>query len=182
MTPAMMAALQILREKSVLHAPPGKPFILKSGAESMHYVDVRLTALTSFGLQVLAEALLERYREMNLGPIRVAGVALGGCPLATGLSLVSGLDALYVRPEAKDHGTGKLIEGAFEEGDTVLLVEDVITSGGSTLKAIATLKAAQLNVIGVIGILDREAGGGEAIQKECPFSALVTLKQLLEVT
>jgi orotate phosphoribosyltransferase len=175
----MKSALDFLRQKSVLHAPPGKPFILKSGAESMTYIDVRLTALSSDGLHAVAEALYERLAGMKINANLVAGVALGGCPLATGVSLMSGLDALYVRPEAKDHGTGKLVEGAFHPGDRVVLLEDVITSGGSTLKAIAALRSAGLTVAGVIAVLDREQGGAGPIQQECPFTALFTLKELL---
>lgn len=174
-----MKSLDILRQRSVLHAPPGKPFILKSGAESMTYVDVRLTALSSDGLHAVAEALYERLASMRLNANLVAGVALGGCPLATGVSLMSGMDALYVRPEAKDHGTGKLVEGAFQPGDRVVLLEDVITSGGSTLKALAALRNAGLTVAGVIAVLDREQGGAALIEQECPFAALHTLKELL---
>lgn len=171
--------LRMLQLKSVLHAPPGEPFTLKSGAKSMHYVDVRLTALSSVGLEALVAALTQRLIEERLQPKRVAGVALGGCPLATGVSLLTDVDALYVRPEAKDHGTNKLVEGHFDHGDPVVLLEDVITSGGSTLKAIAALRAAGLEVIGVVAVLDREQGGGDLIRRECPFSALFTLKELL---
>ncbi len=175
----MKTALEILRELSVLHAPPGKPFTLKSGAQSMHYVDVRLTSLTWHGLGILSNALANRVYEMNIQAPRVAGVALGGCPLATGVSLKTGMNVLYVRPEAKDHGTGKLVEGPFEKGETVVLLEDVITSGGSTLKAIAALREAGLIISGVVAVLDREQGGAELIRKECQFSSLVTLKELL---
>jgi orotate phosphoribosyltransferase len=171
--------LQILRKKSVLHAPEGKPFILKSGAESMTYVDVRLTALSHEGLCRLSSGLTWRMQEMGLEPDRVAGVVVGGCPLATGVSFRTAIDVLYVRAEAKDHGTNKLIEGTFLPGYTVVLFEDVITSGGSTLGAIRTLRDAGLNVIGVVAVLDREQGGLEAIRKECPAEALYTLKELL---
>lgn len=174
-----MNVIDVLRQLSVLHTTPDKPFILKSGAKSLTYVDVRLTALSAKGLRILSSALALRMGEMGLRPACVAGVALGGCPLATGVSLHSGIDALYVRPEPKDHGTGKLIEGSFRPGDTVVLFEDVITSGGSTLKTIATLRDAGLNVIGVVAVLDREQGGTELIQKECQLSSLVTLKELL---
>ncbi len=178
----MNNALNHLRAKSVLRAPPGKPFKLKSGAESMHYVDVRLTALTGYGLRAL---VLEIHRCMEIhgwhkNPRRlVAGVALGGCPLATGLTMLLAYDALYVRPEAKDHGTGKLIEGIYSSGDRVVLLEDVITSGGSTLKAIGVLRAAGLVVEGVVAVLDRQQGGLDAIRNECPAEALFTLEELL---
>ena len=95
-------------------------------------------------------------------------------------SRISYSDALYVRSEAKDHGTGKLVEGLFDPGDTVVLCEDVITSGKSTLNAIEALRSVGLNVIGVLAILDREQGGAALIKKECQFASLVTLKELLE--
>lgn len=192
-------AIRLLKKHSVLHAKEGKPFILKSGKESMTYVDVRLTALRADGLYELSRELYTTVRSLGIPPVqvrRVAGVALGGCPLATGVSQYgqahsqmgdhheSGIvypvyDALYVRPEAKDHGTGKLIEGQFSPGDKVVLLEDVVTSGGSTIKAILALHEAGLNVVGVAAVLDREEGGKARIEAECPFKALVTLKELL---
>ncbi len=188
-------AIRLLKKHSVLHAKEGKPFILKSGKESMTYVDVRLTALRADGLYELSSELYTTIRTLGIPPIqgrRVAGVALGGCPLATGVSLYGHqggddpgddtypvYDALYVRPEAKDHGTGKLVEGQFDPGDKVILLEDVVTSGSSTIKAIAALSEAGLNVVGVAAVLDREEGGKARIESHCPFRALVTLKELL---
>lgn len=190
--------VETLRKLSVLHAPDGKPFILKSGKESMHYVDVRLAALNPAGLGVLAEELFWEAMRLRTGAQKAAGVAIGGCPLATGVSLASLAlserkdangrhvhdslpvwDAIYVRPEAKDHGTGKLIEGSFLKDDEIVLFEDVVTSGGSSLKAIDGLEAAGLKVVGVVAVLDREEGGGAKIGERYPFRALCTLKELL---
>lgn len=201
--PADPRVLKVLRELSVLHAPEGKPFILKSGKESMTYVDVRLASLDPRGLRVLAGELFWTAMRLRPGSCLAAGVALGGCPLATGVSSTSLIaselkdgdrnvhdhlpvwDAIYVRPEAKDHGTGKLIEGRFEKGWGVVLFEDVVTSGGSTLKAIAALRDAGLEVKGVVAVLDREDRdaegklGREKVQAEAPFQALCTLNELL---
>jgi orotate phosphoribosyltransferase len=178
--------LDVLRKLSVLRAPEGKPFVLKSGKESMTYVDVRLTALNAHGLHILSDELHREVFLVKDGAVLVAGVALGGCPLATAVSLLSyrldevnPLNALYVRPEAKDHGTGKLVEGGFQPGDGVVLVEDVITSGGSSLKAMAALRDAGLVVKAVVAVLDREEGGGAKIAAEVPFRALYTLRELL---
>lgn len=180
----MSTSLEILRKLSVLHAPEGKPFILKSGKESMTYVDVRLTALDPVGLEALAKDLFWQVHPFK--PTYVAGVVVGGCPLATGVSLFSRdllsepLKALYVRAAAKDHGTGKLIEGSFRTGDSVALLEDVVTSGGSSLKAVETLRNAGLRVSAVVAVLDREEGGRAAIEGSgVPFRALFTLKELL---
>jgi orotate phosphoribosyltransferase len=172
--------LRVLRERSVLHAPDGKPFTLKSGALSMTYVDVRLTALNYVGLCLLSRCLARKMGKMDLQPDCVAGVVVGGCPLAMGVSFQTALDVLYVRAEAKDHGTTKLVEGTFEPGiTTTVLFEDVITSGGSTLGAIRSLRDAGIKVIGVVAVLDREQGGLGEIRKECPAEALYTLKELL---
>jgi orotate phosphoribosyltransferase len=181
-----------LRELSVLHAPKGKPFILASGKKSMTYVDVRRTSLTADGLALLAENLYWKINKLDLRPRRVAGVALGGCPLASGVSLASimmnavapgmgTLDVVYVRKESKEHGTGKRVEGIFDQGDKVVLIEDVVTSGKSSLNALKALTEAVLIVIGIVAVLDREEGGKAAIEDSgTPFAALVTLKELLQ--
>ena len=195
-----MTSLEILRKLSVLRAPEGKPFILKSGKTSQVYVDVRLTALDPHGLRQLCHDLHWMISGMRTGASLVAGVALGGCPLATGVSLmslqesefrdsVSGrpmydclpvLGALYVRTEAKDHGTGKLVEGRFEPGESVVLVEDVVTSGISSARAIGALQEAGLRVQAVVSVLDREEGGRANLEAlGVPFKALVTLTELL---
>jgi orotate phosphoribosyltransferase len=102
----------------------------------------------------------------------VAGVALGGCPLASAVSLTSdrygrALPALYVRKETKDHGTRRLVEGeaALEPGTPVVLLEDVITTGGSTLRAVEALRGAGIEVAGVMVLVDRCEGGGEALRQ-----------------
>jgi orotate phosphoribosyltransferase len=174
---------KVLQKHSVLRTTPDKPFILKSGKESLVYVDVRITALSHEGIWVLAPFIYEyviRFPTVGL----VAGVAIGGCPLATGVSMYSStrsqhLNALYVRPEAKDHGTGKLVEGSFKAGDEVILVEDVVTSGGSSVKAIKALQEAGLNVKAVVAVLDRDEGGRALIEPLCEFHSLTTLKELL---
>jgi orotate phosphoribosyltransferase len=101
----------------------------------------------------------------------VGGVELGGCPLASAVSLVSfqqgrPLPALYVRKERKDHGSAKLVEGdkALRPGLRVALLEDVITTGGSSLKAAKALDAVGARVVGIVAIVDREEGGAETIR------------------
>jgi orotate phosphoribosyltransferase len=176
--------VKTLQKLSVLRTTADKPFTLASGKSSLVYVDVRLTALSCEGIWVVAPYLYEqviKYPEVGL----VAGVALGGCPLATGVSMCSStlskkpLNAIYVRKEPKEHGTGKLVEGKFHALDEVILLEDVVTSGGSSLKAIKSLESVGLKVKAVVTVLDREEGGRALIEKHCPLHALVTLKELL---
>ena len=101
----------------------------------------------------------------------MGGVELGGCPLASAVSLVSfqrgrPLNALYVRKAKKDHGTTKLVEGdkSLKPGLKVALLEDVVTTGGSSLKAVESLKAAGAEVIGIVALVDRQEGGAETIR------------------
>jgi orotate phosphoribosyltransferase len=105
--------------------------------------------------------------------VAVAGVELGGCPLASAVALTSftrgaPLDAVYVRKDAKDHGSRRLVEGSDQlpAGSSVVLLEDVVTTGGSTLKAATKLRDAGYRVAGVVALVDRLEGGREAIEAD----------------
>jgi orotate phosphoribosyltransferase len=144
---------------------------LASGKESDFFVDCKQTILTAEGHAVVGQLMFEALSE--LGPVdAVGGVELGGCPLASAVSLISfqenrPLPALYVRKQRKDHGTGKRIEGdkALRPGLRVALLEDVVTTGGSSLKALDVLREAGCEVAGIVAIVDRLEGGGEAIEE-----------------
>jgi orotate phosphoribosyltransferase len=115
----------------------------------------------------------------------VGGLTLGADPIAYAISLASSstaspLRAFTVRKEAKTHGTGKLIEGPLREGDRVAVIEDVITSGGSALKAIAALLNAGATVVGVLALVDREEGGRQAI--EAAGHKVISLTTATEIT
>jgi orotate phosphoribosyltransferase len=120
----------------------------------------------------------------------VGGLTLGADPIAYAIAHASALAAergdgamvraFTVRKEAKQHGTGKLIEGPFESGDRVVVVEDVITTGGSALKAIDAIRAAGGNIVGVLALVDRQEGGREAIEATgLEVMSLVTAADLL---
>jgi orotate phosphoribosyltransferase len=117
----------------------------------------------------------------------VAGVELGGCPLASAVSLTSfvrgrSLPALYVRKEVKDHGSRRLVEGdkALRPGMPVAILEDVITTGSSTLKAVEKLAAAGARVVGVVALVDRLEGGAEAIRAVgLPLVAICTRRDFM---
>jgi orotate phosphoribosyltransferase len=145
--------------------------VLASGRESDFFVDCKQTALTAEGHALIGELMLEALAEWPECQA-VGGVELGGCPLASAVSLVShqrgrDLPALYVRKARKDHGTAKLVEGdkSMSPGLKVALLEDVITTGGSSLKAVETLKQAGAEVVGIVALVDREEGGAEAIRE-----------------
>jgi orotate phosphoribosyltransferase len=107
----------------------------------------------------MAECIKDRGIEAD----RIAGVVLGSIPLAAALSLATGMPYVMVRKEKKDHGTSKLIEGDLFPGDRVLVVEDVITTAGSGIQAIATLRENGAEVLNVISVIDREGGGRESL-------------------
>ncbi len=159
--------VELLRERSFER----RRVILASGRESDFFIDCKQTALTAEGHAVIGELMLAALDD--LPPCdAVGGVELGGCPLASAVSLTSfqrgrPLPALYVRKARKDHGTVKLVEGdkSMSPGIRVALLEDVITTGGSSLKAVETLREAGAVVTGIVALVDREEGGAETIRE-----------------
>ncbi len=157
----------LLRERSFER----KKVVLASGKESDFFIDCKQTILTAEGHALVGELMFDALGE--LPPCQaVAGVELGGCPLASAVSLISfqrgrPLPAFYVRKEQKDHGSKRLVEGdrAIVLGMPVVVLEDVITTGGSTLKAVDKLAQAGVKVVGVVALVDRLEGGREAIEQ-----------------
>ncbi|HEY1691247.1 MAG TPA: orotate phosphoribosyltransferase [Polyangiaceae bacterium] len=149
-----------------------KRVVLASGKESDFFIDCKQAVLTAEGHALVGEVMLDALAAF--GPCAaVAGVELGGCPLASAVALTSHLrgaplDAVYVRKDAKDHGSRRLLEGnaRLPQGARVALLEDVVTTGGSTLKAAAKLRDAGYVVAGVVALVDRLEGGREAIEAE----------------
>ena len=138
-------------------------FTLASGAKSKYYIDIKRASTDPKVLKLIAEGMAKGLREQGLKVDRIAGIVLGSVPLAAALSLETGIPYVMVRKEKKDHGTGKLIEGVLNSGDKVLVVEDVITSAGSSVKGIATLREEGAVVENVFSVIDREAGGSDAL-------------------
>jgi orotate phosphoribosyltransferase len=144
-------------------------FTLASGKTSTVYVDARLTTMSPEGLSLIGSLGLASLRTSGWNIDAVGGLTLGADPIAYAISYASArsdkpLRAFTVRKETKSHGTGKLIEGPFSSGDRVAIVEDVITTGGSTLRAIQAVREEQGVVVGVLALVDREEGGREAIE------------------
>jgi orotate phosphoribosyltransferase len=169
--------IQLLTEMSFER----KRVILASGRESDFFIDCKQVALTAEGHVLLGELMFHALAQLPPAEA-VAGVELGGCPLASAVALTSFLHgkpmpAFYVRKTQKDHGMKKLIEGdkSMRNGMPVVLLEDVITTGGSTLRAAETLRTAGLNPVGVVVIVDRLEGGADALREAgLPFVALAT--------
>jgi orotate phosphoribosyltransferase len=146
-----------------------KRVVLASGSESDFFIDCKQAVLSAEGHAVVGEALLAALADLR-PCAAVAGVELGGCPLASAVALTSflrgtPLDAVYVRKDAKDHGSRRLLEGStrLPVGARIALLEDVVTTGGSTLRAAAKLREAGYEVVGVVALVDRLEGGREAI-------------------
>jgi orotate phosphoribosyltransferase len=165
--------LEILRERSFAR----KKVVLASGKESDFFVDCKQTVLLAEGHALVGELMLAAAMALPTPPVAVAGVELGGCSLASAVSLVSfqqrirtprgiGLDAIYVRKQAKDHGSQRQLEGdtSLASGDAVVVVEDVVTTGGSTLRAIERLRERGLTIAGVVAIVDRLEGGADNVR------------------
>ncbi|MCC6527605.1 MAG: orotate phosphoribosyltransferase [Polyangiaceae bacterium] len=159
---------------------PGR-FVLASGRESDFFIDCKQAVLTARGHVLVGKLMLDALAELPACEA-VAGVALGGCPLASAVSLTSELagrpiPAIYVRKETKDHGSRRAVEGdaALRPGIPVVMLEDVVTTGGSTLKAVEILRGVGAEVVGVVAIVDRLEGGREALTAaKLPFVSLYT--------
>ena len=156
-------------------------FTLASGAKSDYYIDIKKASTNPEVLRLIARLMAQKMRDEGIQADRIAGVVLGSVPLATALALETGIPYVMIRKEKKDHGTGKLIEGDLNAGDRVLVVEDVITTAGSSIKAIGTLREAGAEVKYVISVIDREGGGAENLAEVgVDFRPLVKASELVK--
>jgi orotate phosphoribosyltransferase len=140
-------------------------FVLRSGKRSSYYFDKYRAVTRPDLLGPLGEAIAAAVVEHEPEAVRLAAPELGAVPLATAASLVSGLPFVIVRSEAKGYGTANRIEGLFEAGECVCLVEDVVTSGGAVLEAVTALRDAGLRVSTAVCVVDREEGGSDALAR-----------------
>ena len=158
MTDAELAKL--IRE----HAHLEGDFVLRSGRRSRYYLDKYRFATKPELLRELGERIARRALALAPArPHRLAGPELGAVPLAAAASLASGLPFLIVRKEAKGYGTERRVEGLYERGERVCLVEDVVTTGGAAIAAVEALRAAGLECAAAVCVVDREEGGAEAL-------------------
>jgi orotate phosphoribosyltransferase len=152
--------------------------VLTSGRTAQYLVDAKRAILLPAGFRALGE--LVAAEAASLGATAVGGITMGADPIACA-ALAGGADvkAFFVRKERKEHGLSRWIEGpALDAGERCLVVEDVVTTGGSTIKAIERVRSEGFEVVGVLAILDRLAGGGDAISAAAggaPYRALTTI-------
>jgi len=154
---------------------------LASGATAQYYVDARRALLRPAGLRAAGELIAAAAVEAGAGA--VGGPATAAIPptcAALAVPAGEGLVGFFVRGERKQHGLQRWVEGPVGAGDKVLVVEDTVTTGGSTVKAIERVREQGLEPVAVVAVVDRLAGGAEAIQTaaEAPYRALVTIDEI----
>ena len=160
-------------------------FTLSSGARSTYYIDARITTMSGAGQLLIGRLGLEALDAAGWAPDAVGGLTLGADPVAYAIAHAAAragrtLDAFTVRKEAKGHGTGRRIEGGLRPESEVVVVEDVVTSGDSALRASQVLEEAGARVRGVLTLVDREDGGRDRLQNAgYPLVALYPVSELL---
>ena len=168
--------IELIREKALKFGD----FTLASGKKAKFYLDCRKVTLDPQGANLIAAGMLDLIGSEL--PDAVGGMAIGADPITASIITLAGQRSLpvrgfIVRKEAKGHGTGQAVEGPVVSGDRVIIVEDVITTGGSALKAIDQCTEFGLNVVGALAVIDRLAGGAERFaEKNCPLRTLFTIR------
>jgi orotate phosphoribosyltransferase len=181
-------------------------FKLSSGAKSDYYVDCRATTLHAEGVRLAGRVLFDLIKEKRWQPRAIGGMTLGADPLVTAVALLSAqsivtrapartkpldfpdeflIHGFVVRKQEKEHGTGQRIEGYSKRGARVIIVDDVCTTGASTIQAVAAAKAAGMEIIAAVCLVEREeAGGRAAVEKAiapAPFVSIFKANELREI-
>ncbi|MBN1538719.1 MAG: orotate phosphoribosyltransferase [Candidatus Thermoplasmatota archaeon] len=152
-------------------------FTLTSGKKSRYYVDIKKASSRPEILREITRGFIDFGLECD----KVAGMELGAVALIVSYSLQTGKRFVIIRKGGREHGTRRRIEGEILQGERILLLEDVVTSGGSVLDAIDQIDEAGGKVIGVLCVVDRREGGTERVMERAPFRSLVTAEELLEM-
>ncbi|MDG5759049.1 orotate phosphoribosyltransferase [Natronococcus sp. A-GB1] len=151
-------------------------FELSHGGKSEYYVDKYLFETDPNCLEAIAEAFAERLEPDD----KLAGVALGAVPLAAATSVAAGAPYVIVRKQRKEYGTSNLVEGRLEEGEEVVVLEDIVTTGTSLVEAVEALREAGATVERALVVVDRQEGGRETVEEAgLEMEALVTAEELL---
>ncbi len=173
---------EMIKERS-LRVAEEPIFKLSSGKVSRFYVDLKRVTFDPEGAYLVGKLMYRLIAEFS--PTAVGGLTLGADPIAYAVSFVSYMDSSPIKPfvvrkEPKGHGTGRQIEGILTEGERVAVVEDVVTTAGSSLRAVRACRSAGLEVVGVFAVVDREEGGRENVEKEgLALYSLFRLSELL---
>ncbi len=173
------SAKKLLETSSKVGAFLHGSFTLSSGKQSSHYFDGKKITLSSEGAYWVGKAIYDELANEDVDAI--GGLAIGADPIATAVAVISyqegkPIDAFVVREVSKEHGTKRKIEGHLKEGSKVVIVDDVITTGGSVIKAIEAVEAAKCKVVKVIVLVDRHEGGSDKLKEEgYKFTAILNL-------
>ena len=174
------AVSELARELHRIGAIRFGDFELKDGRRSPFYLDLRVLVSYPTSLARVGRALAKVAERLRFD--RIGGIPYAGLPISVAMSLVAQQPLIYPRKETKDYGTKKMIEGEFNKGETVLVVDDVITSGGAKLEAIEQLRAVGLRVEDVLVVIDRSRPGGSAIEEAgLRLHSVIKVLPLLEV-
>src|SRR5436305_9437229 len=179
MTAARQELLRLLASKSFRRGD----FKLSSGASSDYYVDCRTPTLDAQGAGLAGEVFLEEIRAQGWKPQAIGGLTMGADPIVTAVSVTSGeLDGFLVRKADKQHGTGQRIEGFREKGARVVIVDDVCTTGASTVQAIEAAREFGFDVMGAMCLVEREEARGRAgVERAAAPAPFVTVFTAAEV-
>ena len=170
--------IQLIRQQALQFGQ----FTLASGKQASYYLDCRKVTLDAQGAKLVGAGMLDLLASDM--PDLVGGMAIGADPITAAILALAGtrdipLRGIIVRKESKTHGTGKFVEGPFQEGERLVIVEDVVTTGGSSLLAIERCEAVGLKVQRVLAIIDRLEGGREAFaERGYELTTLLTIKDL----
>jgi len=173
---------EILLQVKAVKLQPNNPFTWASGWKSPIYCDNRITlsypSARTHIRQAFAEYIVQKFGK----PDAIAGVATGGIPQGVLIAQELGIPFIYVRSSAKSHGMGNMVEGAYEEGQRIVVIEDLISTGGSSLKAVESLKEAGLEVRGLAAIFTYGFKVAQESFKKagCPFITLTDYSVLIE--
>jgi orotate phosphoribosyltransferase len=175
MSTARQELLELLAKKSFRLGE----FKLSSGSTSDYYIDCRTTTLDGRGAQLTGQVFLEEIREQGWEPDAIGGLTMGADPIVVAVAVTSGtMHGFLVRKAEKEHGTGRRIEGFAEKGARVVIVDDVCTSGSSTVQAIEAARELGFKIVGVMCLVERQEAGGrknvENAATPAPFIAVFT--------
>ena len=179
-SPARAELLRLIETKALRRGT----FRLASGREASYYLDAKQVLLEAHGAMLVGRAILDLLRASGPLPAAVGGMSIGADPITSAVVTMAGVEGLplkgfMVRKEPKDHGTKKYVEGPVEPGERVVIVEDVTTSGGSSLTAIDRVREFGLVVERVVTVIDRLAGAKDAFAaRGIPLDPLVTIRDL----
>lgn len=155
-------------------------FTLKSGIKSPIYIDLRLLISYPDVLKMISKAMIELAENLQFNVI--AGIPYTALPIATAISIEKNWPMVYARKEVKDYGTKKKIEGVYQEGQTALIIDDLITTGGSKFETVEPFEASGLKITDFIVLVDREQGGAKQLEsKGYKLHSVIGINEILDI-